>query len=295
MHYAFLSVYLLLIIACNNQSPKLAQIPKPYEHLPDTSTKPTYSVLSLGQMDSLTHAQGKPISNSLWKLINVDGFIEIPNTLGVISGNLDQDAEEELVVWYRRDVAGTAICFDKKDNTWNIIGVEELSFWRGDSAPYIDPSLKALVTYGYGSGSGYGATYLYFHLYKDSLFHVMTVVESEYVAMNSTSSYRTVEGKYKIIDQSSVLVNYTYKITCGDEGKHYKETLFKQRFTIPHYWNQEMKCFLPELPKGFTEPADIRNGFTEDEFDSYFRPVLDSISKTGPIWKRHALGNHADE
>ena len=40
---------------------------------------------------------------------------------------------------------------------------------------------------------------------------------------------------------------------------------------------------------------NVRYGFTEDEFDEYFKPALDNIRQVGPLWRRHALGNHADE
>ncbi len=290
---------LLLFYACTEHSAA------PAKPVPTAATTPPLKdtvqklnpVLSTAQMDSFVHLKGRPVTASLWKMINVDRVSIMPDTVGVLSGNLDQDEEPELVIWYKvGNLAGNALCFDKRNYHWFFIGVEGLSFWRGDDPPFIDPALGALGSYGYGSGSGYGSKSLNFCQYKkDSLITVLNFLENESVRFfDGRVSSRDVEGKYQIVNKSKVLVHYKYELRAEEKG-HEGAVFFRRRFTIPYSWDPQKQCFQPRFSKRFARLYGLPLENSENEFDGYFDAELDRMREFGPIWRRHALGNHADE
>ena len=124
--------------------------------------------------------QGKEFPNALWAITFEEHPTKTP--VFVLTGNLDQDPEPELVLWYYWEAmhpTGELCLLDQKQSGWKKIGTEHLDFFRGTTPPSIDNKNKMLLTYSYGPGSGYGAEVLNFYQnHNDSLTCVFRLLEN---------------------------------------------------------------------------------------------------------------------
>lgn len=276
-----LSVFVLLlqVIACNSQNTGPVQHPG----------------LSQAQVDSFRNLNGQIVPKSLWERIAEDSLP--PTAVYFLVGNLDEDPAKELVLWYAGDMLGRAVWLDKKAEIWEVIGNVELSFFHGNNPPRIDSATKMLLTYHYGWGSGYGSEILNFYQNRqDSLVCVLSLLESEFVHVMGSTAYRTISTQYQSMNPNQILAEFRYQVIAGEDDKKAGKTIFEKRLAIPFNWTDSLNCFLPRLPKGFAQDANLRiidEG--ESTFDPFFEKELYRLKWHGPRWKRRALGNPNEE
>ncbi len=251
--------------------------------------------LAQSQIDSLRMLHGKAIPLTLWSRLFEEPIQEIP--VFVLSGNLDQDAEEELVLWYYWEgmrAMGEICLLDSKPSGWKKIGTEYLDFYRGTTPPRIDTRNRVLLTYSYGSGSGYGSEVLNFYQNRDdSLLCVFKLLETEGLFMMGSGVFRNIHATYQFIDSSQILATYHYQVHAGDNSRRPGKMVFEAKLVIPFIWNPAQNRFAPKLPVGFP-PLNSTEGYLdegESSFDPFYEPELEKIKWHGPAWKREALGN----
>ena len=285
-------VLLLCGAACNK--PKSAMVSTPNENL--GSIKPP-QLLSQAQIDSFLLFQGKAIPASLWALVFEESPVEAE--VFVLSGNLDQDPEQELVLWYYWEAMramGELCLLDPKPNGWKKNGPEYLDFFRGTTPPLIDTLQKMLLTYSYGSGSGFGSEVLNFYQNdEDSLVCVFRLLEREFLAWPGCDAFRSIDTQYSFKDSSQILATFRYELRATEYNAHPGKLIFQQKLSIPFVWDATQKRFAPILPEGFP-PLDNAEGFLdygEPSFDVFYEADLEKIKKHGPRWKQEALCNPA--
>lgn len=243
------------------------------------------------QIDSFRNLSGQVIPKSLWDKISEDSLP--PQAVNFLTGNLDEDPADEVVLWYAWETTGQAICLDKRGEVWENIGKIDLDFFRGNNPPSINSRGKMLLTYSYGSGSGYESEVLNFYQNQhDSLVCVLSMLESEYLYMLGSGAERIISAQYVFKSPSLILTTFRYQVMAGEESEHTGKMIFEKNLTIPFHWDDSKNCFLPKLPEGF--PQDGNPGFIdegESTFDPFFEKELEEIKQSGPRWKRRALGN----
>lgn len=288
----WLAVLLLYGAACNEPKPGAVITPNGYLGL----TKPP-QVLSQAQIDSFWLFQDKAIPASLWSVAFEEPPVEAP--VFVLSGNLDQDPEQELVLWYYWEAMhpmGELCLLDPKPNGWKKNGLEYLDFFRGTTPPRIDTLHKMLLTYSYGSGSGFGSEVLNFYQnVEDSLICVFRLLEREGFAWPGCDVFRSIDARYSFKDSSQILATFRYELRATEYNAHPGKLIFQQKLSIPFVWDATQKRFAPILPKGFP-PLEYTEGFLdygEPSFDVFYEAELEKIKKHGPRWKQEALCNPA--
>jgi len=253
------------------------------------------SLFTQAQVDSLKTLSGKAITPSLWRTLFEEDFEETP--IMILSGNLDQDPEPELAFWYYWEAMramGEISVLDQKPSGWKKIGRQYLDFYGGMILPDIDTANRMLLIYSYGSGSGYGSDVL--NCYQncmDSLVCVFKLLETEGLFLLGSGALRTIHASYQCKDSSQILATYRYQVNAGDNSCRPGKLIFKAKISIPFFWEETRKRYLPKLPEGFP-PLNSIEGFLDDgetSFDLFFEPGLKQIKWQGPRWKREALGN----
>lgn len=250
------------------------------------------------QMDSLCSRDSQAVSQSLWNVIRPGQDSARPAWLYRLSGNLDQDEQSEIILWYRTgryDDAGSALWFDRNGENWQLVGEVFLDFLHGENPPRIDSALQALVVYSYGWGSGFGSVCLNFYRYKDSITEVLSMIENEGLSMMGSGAFRHISGTYQRLSDSSLVVSYVYQVICNDEGKHQNDLVFSEKITIPYFWNSAAGSFEARPPAGLSASDFGPYWDGESTLDPYFGPKLDKIRNEGPKWKQACLGRWVDE
>ena len=271
---------LLIQVACSPGKPEVA--PAPDNKSPR---------ISAAQMDELRRSDGQAPAPALWRLLASDADSTLHPVIHWLSGNLDNDPADEVVIWHEVDkVGGTARWFDRQATDWVGVGTLSLDFWHGENPPRIDTVLNALAVYSYGWGSGYGAEMLDFYRYRDSISSVFYLLESENLSMIGSGALRHIAGRYAALNDTSVIAHYTYEITCNDEGKHQGERVFYATLDIPYTRPENGTAYRahPPAPLSATDFGDFWTG--EETFDPYFEPEIEKIRRAGPAWKKEALG-----
>lgn len=250
-------------------------------------------------MDSLCSRDSQAVSQSLWNVIRPGQDSARPAWLYRLSGNLDQDEQSEIILWYRTgtyDDAGSALWFDRNGENWQLMGEVFLDFLHGENPPRIDSALQALVVYSYGWGSGFGSVCLHFYRHKDSITEVLSMIENEGLSMMSSGgAFRHISGTYQRLSDSSLVVSYVYQVICNDEGKHQNDLVFSEKVSIPYFWNSTENAFIPRPPAGLSASDFGPYWDGESTLDPYFGPKLEKIRNKGPKWKRACLGRWVGE
>ncbi len=287
------TLFLQLTFCCNTPtSPVAATEANPSAIPPQKASKQ----LSQAQIDSILMLQGKVLPNALWAIAFEEPPAKTP--VFILTGNLDQDPEPELVLWYYWEAMhpmGELCLLDQKQSGWEKIGTEYLDFFRGTTPPSIDNQNKMLLTYSYGSGSGYGAEVLNFYQnHNDSLTCVFRLLETEGCNILGCSAFRSIHAGYQFKDSSQILATYRYEVCAGLDSRYPEKIIFEKKLVIPFDWDSRQKLFLPKLPPDFPPPSTDSSGFLdygENTFDIFFEAELEKIKRHGPRWKRVALGN----
>lgn len=248
--------------------------------------------ITAAQMEELRRSEGRAPTPELWRLLATGADSVLHPVIQWLSGNLDDDPEEEVVIWYETlEGGGTARWLDRQANDWVATGEFALDFWHGEHPPRIDTVLDALAVYNYGWGSGYGAETLGFYRYRDSILEVFSLLESEGLSMNVyAGAIRHITGRYEALNDTSMMARYTYEIICNDEGKHQGERVFYATLDIP-YFRPETGLVYRAHPPAPLSAGDFEGYWTgEETFDLYFEPEIEQVRQTGPAWKKEALG-----
>ncbi|HLP94912.1 MAG TPA: hypothetical protein VK168_12795 [Saprospiraceae bacterium] len=213
----------------------------------------------------------------------------------MLQGNLDQDEENELVLWIEGDMLGSAVCFDHQVEHWTKLGEIVLSFFHGNNPPSIDNQAKMLLTYDYGWGSGYGSEVLNFcQARNDSLYYVLQLLETETVWVSGSTAHRVIHTTYKVISPEKIEAVLVYRVLAGDDmGRYSGKTIFSQNLVLEHHWDKDQKRFLPAQYPGLTGDDYITDG--EFELDALFAEEIRKLKFHGPKWKRRALGNAEED
>lgn len=252
------------------------------------STNPRHT-LTTSQMDSIRLLDGKVITPFLWKALNPYPDTDMPDTIHVLSGNLDQDDDPEMVIWYNLGYSGEALCFDKKKDLWHYANAVGMDFGRECRPPYLDTQLGALVNHTYGWGTSYSAVLLEFYMLRDTVVRVFELTQMEYTAVVLGGYSRAVEGNYRVINRDAIDVTFDYEVYCQTSGRHMDKPMYNGSVRVPYTWNDTLGLFVPHPPGGFSQPEHLPDAYLGEVFETWFEPALDRIRKTGPKWKRKAL------
>lgn len=285
------SIFTLFFIACYSPS----NSPEQSSRFPPAKPAEESNLLTQTQVDSLQLLSGNAIPPSLWIKLFDEPFEQIP--VSVLSGNLDQDPEEELAFWYYFEAIhpmGELCLLDPKPSGWKKIGTEFLDFCRGTSPPSLDVDQRMLRTYSYGTGSGYGSEVLNFYqIHYDTLVCVFRLLEAEGVYIPDCGAYRTIQASYRFKDAGRIMATYNYKVTAGEETRYPGKVVFEKKLRIPFDWDSTKNRFAPRFPEGFPALNSTESYLDEGEssFDPFYAPILEKLKWQGPLWIREALGN----